>query len=194
MRSQNEQVGGLRVARSKTARYCGATRSNGSQCRAWALRDSEPPRCKFHSMTPEELRAHQQRGRRARTENARRRHGVVPPALVAKAGDTIAALLDAEIEPGEPDYQYRAWGVLALAVVFKIPPDDRRRLLEVVHEARPRLGRDPQVERILDVERARSELVELYRAGEIARYMLPPEVEAMIAPQPAPKFSRVVEA
>lgn len=184
---KKSQPGGLRIARSKAARYCGHLRDDGSQCRAWALRDSEPPRCNFHAMSAEELSAFQSRGRRARTEKARRKHGVIPPRRVEQAGEIVAALLDAELPDGsgEPDWGQRAWGVLALAAVFKIPRDDRERLLEIVRKARPRLVQDPQRERLLDVERARAELVALYRRGEIPRYLLPPEIELLLVPEPA---------
>jgi hypothetical protein len=177
--------GGERVFRDPDARQCAATKKDGSRCLAAAVKDDPRELCLIHGKAADgTLADFQRRGRRGRTEKARRKHGVIPPRLVVQAGDTIAALLDAEIEPGEPDYQYRAWGVLALSVVFKIPPDDRQRILEVVQKARPRLARDPQVERILDVERARAELVALYRAGEIPRYMLPPEVERLLVPEP----------
>lgn len=63
------------------------------------------------------------------------------------------------------------------------PPAERQRILDVVRQTRPRLAQDPQVERLLDVERARAELVALYRAGEIPRHLLPTEIERILAPE-----------
>jgi hypothetical protein len=42
------------AARSRLApRRCGALRSDGTCCRAWAIRESDPPRCPAHRQPPE---------------------------------------------------------------------------------------------------------------------------------------------
>ena len=42
-----------------TTRRCEAVKADGEQCGAWARRDSNPPTCALHSLSPED-RAHKE--------------------------------------------------------------------------------------------------------------------------------------
>src|SRR5688500_321853 len=66
------------MAADRYTRTCEALKRNGEPCTAKALRDSEPPRCRFHSLTSEEL---SEQGRKAaRTSAAKRRANAEPRA------------------------------------------------------------------------------------------------------------------
>lgn len=70
----------------------------------------------------------------------------------------------------------RAYGVLALAQLFRVRPDQKAELLELLAQARPKLAVDPQRQRLLDFERAGAALVRAYREGRISAMDLPPEL------------------
>jgi hypothetical protein len=126
----------------------------------------------------------QARERAALRDSGRNRHHVPGPTL-ARAIEEIDRLLVATVEPGssEPDYLSRAWGLLALATLFRIRLEQRAEILELLTRVRPKVAADPQSERLLDLKRARDELLRAYEVGAIDAADLPPELLELVGGQ-----------
>lgn len=173
-----------RIASDRHSNRCHGTNARGNPCGAWALRGQEF--CLRHSMSDEEWRALGARGGRKRQkerretaglrDSSRHRHDAPRPTL-ARAIEVIGELLDATL-PGSSEWNYeaRAYGVLALAHLFRVRPDQKAELLELLTRVRPKLAADPQRQRLLDFERAGAAVIRAYREGRISALDLPPEL------------------
>jgi hypothetical protein len=140
-------------------RRCTFERPDGTVCRAWAVKDSEPALCFLHQGDAEERRA---RARKAANASAYVRRGRTEPLPQSDlhTGLTIADLykplseaLVATNEIGHPDWSARlaACAVLVLAAPrhYRRTPEDAKRLLAAM------LPREAGVDaKQLNVERA----------------------------------------
>src|SRR6266508_919137 len=171
------------VATDKYTERCTAWNAKGDPCKAWAKRDGSGV-CYWHSLSPDERSALAYRGGKAQGQRARekaqlrdsgRNRHYVPGPTLQRALEVIAELLDSTI-PGstEPNYENRAWGVLAVAQLFRLR--DRDAVLDLLGRIRPDVATDPYVHRVLDLEAARSKLVRAYEEGRISAAELPPGV------------------
>ena len=177
-----------RVARSRHSNRCSALNARGFPCGAWARRGEEV--CHRHSMTDEEWREWAARGGRKRQRDRRETAGIrtpgrhrheAPGPTLARAVEVIGELLDSTL-PGsvEPNYEARAYGALAFAVLFRVTDGQRAEALELLERVRPQLAVDPQRQRLLDFERASARLVQAFKEGRIPAYDLPPEVLKLV--------------
>jgi hypothetical protein len=173
-----------RVASDRHSNRCSGFNARGHPCGAWALRGQEV--CLRHSMTEEEWRAFGARGGRKRQKDRRRTAGLrdsqrhrhdMPGPTLARAIEVIGELLDSTL-PGstEPNMEERSWGVLALAQLFRLQPEQKAETLKLLAQVRPKLAVDPQRQRLLDLERAGAALVRACREGRISALDLPPEL------------------
>jgi hypothetical protein len=89
--------------------------------------------------------------------------------------EEISRLLDTVI-PGtaEPNYEARAYGVLAAATLFQL--GSREEVLDLLREIRPQLANDLLARRLLDLDAARAKLIEAHEQGRIPAESLPPGV------------------
>jgi ribosomal 50S subunit-associated protein YjgA (DUF615 family) len=162
---------------------CSATNAEGNPCGAWAMRGYET--CYRHSLIDDEWRAKARLGglkraeqRRERAElrdSGRNRHYLSEPTL-SRVLEVIAELLDQTIDGVEPNYEARAYGLLAVAELFRLR--DREAVFRALKELRPAMASDPRSARLLDLERARQALVDAFEAGRIEAADLPPGVFA----------------
>jgi ribosomal 50S subunit-associated protein YjgA (DUF615 family) len=139
--------------------------------------------CYRHSLSDDEWRAkaklgglrraEQRREQAALRDSGRNRQYLTEPTL-SRALEVIAELLDQTIDGVEPNYEARAYGVLAVAQLFRLR--DREAVFEALRQLRPNLATDPQLHRLLNLERARQALIEAYEAGRIDAADLPPGV------------------
>jgi hypothetical protein len=65
----------------------------------------------------------------------------------------------------EPNYEARAFGVLAVAQIFRVT--DKGDLLRLLAEIRPSIVADPQAPRLLDLKAAAARLQDAYDQGRI---------------------------
>jgi hypothetical protein len=138
--------------------------------------------CYRHSLSDAEWRDKARLGGLARAHQSRggkslRDFAFAPGVTLGRAVEIIHELLDARIsDTGEPDYLSRAYGVMALALLFKVR--DRDELLDLLLDVAPQvIENEPQPHRLLDeLEEARQNLIRAYEAGVIAAEDLPPGV------------------
>lgn len=164
------------------AARCIALNVKGEPCGKWAKAGSD--RCDTHSMTEEEWREQSRRGAAVKAQRARERAGLkdsggnkpyAPEPTLQRAIEVIGGLLDATVPLlNEPDYEQRAYGVLALATIFRFSSAQRDEILETLARVRPRVASDPHAQRLLDLSVARRRLVAAYEAGRISADELPP--------------------
>jgi hypothetical protein len=86
---------------------------------------------------------------------------------LARTLEEVNRLMGSRLPNGEPNMLERAWGVMAVASLFRLRSEQRDELLELLREARPTLAADPHVKRLLDLKAAEAELVRLYELGAI---------------------------
>ncbi len=174
-----------RIASRPHSQRCSGTNARGAPCGAWALRGGDL--CYRHSIGDAEWSALGRRGGKNRQQARRERAGIrdmgrhrygAPEPTLARAIEVVGELLDATLPDGsgEANYEARAYGVLALALLFKTP--ERPELLELLARFKPqlKLAHDPQRARLLDLERAQQALLAAYDAGRISAFDLPPEL------------------
>lgn len=125
-------------------RHCGATNAKGEPCKAWALRESDPPRCARHAMTDDELRAHlakagraRQHKRRVQSDASESRSGITPGVSLDQILQVCIPALGATYEfTGEPDWGARLTACAVLLAVFprslRTTPEDARARLHAL--------------------------------------------------------------
>lgn len=171
---------GEHYAQAAHSARCTALNAKGNPCGAWALAGRDV--CQWHSLTPEERLGMARRGGQARATRRRETTTIaseptMPGPTLARVLEVCSALLDARLrDTGERNYESAAFGALVLAQVFRVK--DRERVLELLSVVRPRLARDPQVHRLVDLEASRAQLLEAYKAGRITADELPAGVLA----------------
>lgn len=150
------------MKRRPGTRKCEYVNDEGVQCRAYALRDVDPPRCSIHSMSPEQRKA---RSHRAASVSALRRRANVEPKVRSGLDcdlfleDVVAVIrpaLEATFDhDGSPDYSARLAAAGTLLAAF---PRQYKETPEKVRELLERVLPEP----VSDAERMKSERV--YRA------------------------------
>jgi hypothetical protein len=147
-------------------RKCSFELENGATCQAWALRESQPPLCRAHALSPEERSAMARQMarksavvRRGDTE-ARPSSDLDPGISLREVLQVLRPMLTATFSHDRsPDYGSR--GLAALVLVTSFPrfyrssPSEMRRLLEEVLPA--------------DVQETSPELLEAERVFRLAR-------------------------
>jgi hypothetical protein len=123
-----------------SARRCSSTETKKGYCNAYALADSDPPLCHFHSMGLDERQAWRARGGKARQQQQRLRadreerldgiaFGVGPEHILK----TCLAAMDAKLVTGEIDWGARLSACCVLLQVFpkslRMTPEEARDLL-----------------------------------------------------------------
>lgn len=174
-------------AKSRHSRQCSHLHEDDRQCGAWALRGGD--KCAYHSMTQAEQAAFRAKGNRKRVEKSRERAGLrdagrnrqyADEPTLMQALREIRRLLDAKLPWGEPDLQSRAYGALAVAALFRLDRETKGRLLDLLREAAPRAVEDAaDASRLLDLDRARADLLQAVREGAIDPGVLPPDLRGL---------------
>jgi hypothetical protein len=177
-----EKDGTVRIPKSKYSSHCVELNARGLPCGAWAIRGTD--RCMRHSVSDEEwmemalrggkARAQQRREKAQLRDSSRNRHFVPGPTL-ARAVEVIHDLLTKTL-PGtsEPNMECRAYGVLAVAQLFRLQSTSE--VIELLSKVAPKVAKDPDVHRLLDLEATRKRLVKAYEDGRISAEELPPGV------------------
>jgi hypothetical protein len=123
------------------ARHCEAVRDDGGQCRAFAKRDSDPPRCDFHSISKEERVARSVKGGKRRqmlrreAAEPKARSGLSPTVSLEDVLRAVAPALTATFEHnGSADWSARLAAAGTLLTAFprhlRDTPENVRELLE----------------------------------------------------------------
>jgi hypothetical protein len=145
-------------------------------CGAYALRDSDPPRCRIHSMTPEEVSAASRRAaarsavvRHGDVESAPRLSGLDPGVTLAELLPIIREALAAKFDyTNEIDWNTRLAAVGTLLSAF---PREYRRTpedcAELIRRAIPPEIRSPEME---DARKVYAALRESWDAIDGLRY------------------------
>ena len=111
----------------KRKRQCEEISPTGERCNAYALRDSDPPRCLFHSRTPEERSEHAREAaqasalaRRATAEPGAQglALGVTTEDVLALVGEGLSATYADAGLPGQADWPTRLLACLVLLSTF----------------------------------------------------------------------------
>jgi hypothetical protein len=172
--------GTVNIAKSRHSTHCSELNAKGNPCGAWAVRGTD--RCLRHSMSDEEWKAMALRGGQGRAQQRRekaalrdssRNRRLVPGPTLARAVEVIHELLHDTLD-GWPNYEARAYGVLAVAQLFKI--ESRAEVVDLLNRVAPKVMRDPDVHRLLDLEATRARLVQAFEEGRISAEELPPGV------------------
>jgi hypothetical protein len=119
---------------------CEDTKTDGSPCRANALRDSDPPRCRLHALSAEERNGQAQKAakasgfaRRSKAE-PRARSGIPPAVSLADILGVCTPALSATFEHGPPDWGARLAAVGTIVATFprylRDTPENVRALIE----------------------------------------------------------------
>lgn len=138
-------------------RKCSFELANGSMCQAWALRASDPPLCRAHSMTPEERSsegrrmAHLSGIRRRGDTEARPLADLRPDITLREVLDVVRPCLTATHVTGEPDISSRLAGCAVVLLAFP------SYLRDSPEKCRELLARALPEELVPDPERVRAE-------------------------------------
>jgi hypothetical protein len=170
-----------RIASDPQTRRCSELNAKGHPCRAWAMHGMEV--CYRHSMSDEEWHTVAIRGGRKRQSKARERASLrdsgrnrryMPDATFGRVVAVIGDLLNTTI-PGssEPNYEARAFGALLAASLFRLRPEQKTEVLELLRQVRPSVTADPYVYKLLDLETTRAKLLQAWEEGRIATDDLP---------------------
>jgi uncharacterized protein YbjT (DUF2867 family) len=134
-----------------TGRKCSFEFEDGRSCQAWALRDSDPPLCRTHSMTAEErsrmasdMATIQALRRRAEVE-VKPASDVHPDLTLADVLGVVAPALRASFPSGAPDWSARlcAAGVV-LASFPRYMRDTPEHVRELLQQALPASAYDAE--------------------------------------------------
>jgi hypothetical protein len=120
---------------------CEALKEDGARCGAWALRESDPPRCRIHSLTPEELSAQATKAAkksafvRRSTAEPTMSTGLAPTVTLADVLRVCAPALEATFDHnGQPDWTARLAAAGTVLVSFprqlRDTPEKVKELLE----------------------------------------------------------------
>jgi hypothetical protein len=175
----------------RPGRKCEHVSDEGKQCRAWARRDSEPPRCALHALTPEQRTL---RSQLAASASALKRRGDAEPEggsgldLGLNLEDIVRVVtpaLEATFEhDGRPDWGARlcAAGVLVAAFPrqYRQTPERVRELLDRILPANVRNAEQIEAEKVYRA--MRREWDELPAWSELRGLYVKPYPAYMVAP------------
>ena len=134
----------MTIKADEHTRVCEAiAASTGEQCRAKALRDSDPPRCLAHSRSEEERKQHSEKMarrsawvRKSRADELPVRDGLAPSVTLADVLEVCRPALTAKLPTGEADWSARLAAAGTLLMSFprsmRDTPEKVRELLEQV--------------------------------------------------------------
>jgi hypothetical protein len=177
----------------KYSRRCEDVRENGEPCNAWAVRDSDPPRCRLHSMTKEEQLEQASRGGRHRAEQ--RRLEAEPKPRTNLSADyslsdilkVVAPALTATFDvTGEADWSARLAAAGTILMVFprhmRSTPEDVCAVLEQALPSNVRIAEhDLHAEQVYEAMREEWDRLRIRHHPIAGLYRLP-YPGSMIAP------------
>jgi hypothetical protein len=121
-----------------SARRCSSTETERGVCNAYALADSDPPLCAYHSMSEAERQAWKVKGGKARVQKQRLRadqeerlSGIAFGVSTEQILKVCKEALDAKLITGEPDWGAR---LSACAILLQVFPKSLRTTVEEAKE------------------------------------------------------------